>query len=63
MAVSCRTVSLGRSLIGYAFGAAILIAHGDPDGGDEGGRDGVRSAAKSDDYCAAKQHLLIKPLR
>ena len=62
MAVSCRTVSLGHVLIDYAFGAAILIAHGDPDGGDEDGRDGVRSAAKSGGYCAAKTTPLIKTL-
>ena len=39
-------------LIDYAFSAAIPIAHGDPDGGDKDGRDGVRSAVKSGSYCA-----------
>ena len=47
MAVSCRTVSLGHALIEYDFGAVILIAHINPDGGDDGGRDNVRSAVKS----------------
>ena len=35
MAVNCRTFSLGHVLMGYAFGAAIRIACGDLDGGDE----------------------------
>ena len=54
MAVSCQTFSLGHVLMGYAFGAAIRIAYGDLDGGDEDGRGGVRSAVKSGGYCAAK---------
>ena len=54
MALSCRTFSLVHLLIDYAFGAAIRIAYGDPDGGDEDGRDGVRSAVKSGGCCAAK---------
>ena len=33
-------------IIDYAFGAALPIAHGDLDGGNEYGRDGVHSAAK-----------------
>ena len=37
----------------YDFGAAIRIAYGDPNDGDEDGRDGVRSAVKYG-YCAAK---------
>ena len=32
MAVSFQTASLGHVLIDYAFGAAILIAHGNLDG-------------------------------
>ena len=54
MAVSCVTFSLGPILIDYAVGGAIAIAHGDRDGGDEDGRDGVRRAAKSGGYCVAK---------
>ena len=54
MALSCRTFSLVHLLIDYAFLAAIRIAYGDPDGGDEDGRDGARSAIKSGDCCAAK---------
>ena len=38
------------------------IAHGDLDGGDKDGHDGVRSAAKSGGYCAAKTTSLIKTL-
>ena len=48
--------------MGYVFGAAIRIAYGDPDGGDDDSRDGVRSAAKSGGYCAAKTTPLIKTL-
>ena len=44
------------------FGAAITIAHGNPNGGDEDSHDSVRSAAKSDGYCAAKTTPLIKIL-
>ena len=62
MALSCRIFSLGHLLIDYAFGAAIRIAYGDPDGGDEDGRDGARSAVKSGGYCAAKTTPLVKPL-
>ena len=40
--------------MGYAFGAAIRIAYGDPNGSDEDGRDGVRSAVKSGGCYAAK---------
>ena len=54
MALSCRTFSLVHLLIDYAFGAAIRIAYGDRDGGDEDGRNGVRSAVKSGGCCAAK---------
>ena len=60
--LSCRTFSLGRLLIDYALDAANPIAHGDPDGGDEDGRDGVRNAVKSGGYCAAKTTSLIKTL-
>ena len=49
-------------LLDYAVGNAIAIAHDDPDGGDEDGRDGVCSAAKSGGYCAAKTTPLIKTL-
>ena len=63
MALICRTFSLVRLLIDYAFGAAIRIAYSNRDGGNEDGRDGVRSVVKSGSYCAAKQLLLIKPLR
>ena len=42
--------------------ATIAIVQGDPDGGDEDGRDGVRSAAKSGGYCAAKTTPLIRTL-
>ena len=38
------------------------MAHVDPNGDDEDGRDGVRSAAKSGGYCAVKTTLLIKTL-
>ena len=62
MAVSYQTVSLGRLLIDYAFDDAILIAHGDPDGGDKDGRDGVRSAAKSGGHCATKSRLANVPI-
>ena len=60
IAVSCQTFSLSRILIYYVFCAAIPIAHGNPDGGDEDGRDGVRSAAKSGSYL--KTTPLIKTL-
>ena len=40
MALSRLTFSLLNILIDYAFGAAIRIAYGDRDGGDEDGRDG-----------------------
>ena len=33
-------------LIDYVFGVAIDVARGDPDGGDEDGRDDVCRAAK-----------------
>ena len=46
----------------YAIGAVILIAHTDPDGGDEDGHDGMRSNAKSGDYCAAKTTPLVTTL-
>ena len=54
VALSCRTFSFVHMLVDYAFGAAILIAYGDCDGGDEDGRDGARSAVKSGGCCAAK---------
>ena len=60
MAVSCRNFSYGHLLMGDAFGAAIRIAYGDPDGGDEDGRDGARSAVKSGGYCAAKTTPSLK---
>ena len=62
MALSCRIFSLGLILIDYALGATICIAYGDPDGGDEDGRDGSLSAVKSGGYCAAKTTPLVKPL-
>ena len=62
IAVSCRTISLGHALINNAFGAAILIAHDDPEGGDEDGRGGMRSAAKPGSYYTAKKTPLIKTL-
>ena len=45
--MSCRTFSLGHVLIDYVFGATIIIARGDGNGGDENGRDSVPRAAKS----------------
>ena len=54
MTVSCQTFSLGHILIDYVFGAAIPIAHGDHNDGDEDSCDDVRRAAKSGDYCVAK---------
>ena len=62
MALSRLAFSLLNILIDYAFGAAIRIAYGDRDGGDEDGRDGVHSAVKSGGCCAAKTISLIKPL-
>ena len=62
MALSCRIFSLVHLLVDYAFGAAIHIAHGDPDGDDEDSRDDTRSAVKSGGCCAAKTIPLIKPL-
>ena len=63
MALSCRTFSLGHVLVDYGFGATIRIAYGDRDGSDEDGRDGARSAVKSDAAAPQKQQSLIKPLR
>ena len=54
MALSYRTFSLVHLLVDYAFGAAIGIAYCDRDGGDEDGRDGVRSAVRPGGCCAAK---------
>ena len=48
--------------MGYAFSTAVLIAYGDSDGGNEDGRDSVRSVVKSGGCCAAKTIPLIKPL-
>ena len=62
MALSYRTFSLVHLLIDYAFGAIIRIAYGDPDGGDEDGRDSGRSAVKSGGCCAAKTTPLVKPV-
>ena len=62
MALTSRIFSLDRLLIDYIFGAAICIAYGDPDGGDEDSRDGVRNTVKSGGYCAAKTTPLVKPL-
>ena len=47
MALSCQAFSLVHLLIDYAFGAAIRIAYGDRDGGNEDGHDEVCSAVKS----------------
>ena len=63
MALSYRTFSLVYLLVDYAFGAAIRIAYGNRDGGDEDGRDGACSAVKSGGCCAAKTIPLIKPWR
>ena len=52
--LSCRSFSLVYLLPDCAFGAAIRIAYGDHDDGDEDGRDDVRSAVKSGCCCAAK---------
>ena len=60
MAVSCRTFSLGHILIDCVSGTAIAIARGDRDGGNEDDRDGMRRAAKSGGYCAAKSTPPIK---
>ena len=60
MTVSCQTFSLGHILIDYVFGAAIPIAHGDHNDGDEDSCDDVRRAAKSGDYCVAKTTSPIK---
>ena len=43
VALSYGTFSLAYLLVEYAFGAAICIAYGDRNGGDEDGRDGARS--------------------
>ena len=40
--------------MGYAFGAAIRIAYGNHDGGDEDDREGARSAVKSGDCCVTE---------
>ena len=63
VALSCRTFGLVHVLIDHSFGAAIPIAHGDPDGDDEDIRsDGVHSAVKSGGYYSAKTIPLIKIL-
>ena len=54
-----RTFSLGPILVDHAGGGAVTIVHSDCDGGDEDGRGGVRRAAKSGGYCAAKATLPI----
>ena len=54
VALSYRIFSLVHLLVDYAFGAAIRIAYGDRDGGNEDGRDGARSAVRSGGCCAAK---------
>ena len=54
MALRYRTFSLVHLLVDYAFGAVIRITYGDRDGGSENGRDGARSAVKSDGCCTAK---------
>ena len=43
--LSYRTISLGRILIDYAFGAAIAIVHGHREGHRRDASDGVRRAA------------------
>ena len=53
IAVSCRTFSLGHTLIGYVFDF-------DRDGGDEDSHCNVRRVAKSDGYCATKTTPPIK---
>ena len=52
--------SIGHILINCVFGAAINIAHGDPDGVDKDGRDNVRHATKLGGYCATKATPPIK---
>ena len=54
VALSYRTFSLAYLLVDYAFGAAICIAYGDCDGGDEDGRDSARNAVRSGGCCASK---------
>ena len=49
--------------MGYAFGAAIRIAYGNHDGGNEDGCDGARSAVKSGGCCVAKTNPPNKSLR
>ena len=49
-------------IIDYVFGTAIDIAHGNPNGGDEDGRDGVCRAAKLGGYCVVKLPPPIAPL-
>ena len=56
-----RTFSLGPILVDHAGGGAIVTVHSDCDGGDEEGRGGVRCAAKSGGYCAAKATPSIAP--
>ena len=60
MAVSWQPISLGHVLTGYAFHTAILIAHGNPDGGRT-----VTTACVALSSQAAtvpqKQHLSSKP--
>ena len=46
MALSYRIFSLVHLLVDYVFGAAIRIAYGDRDGGDEDDRHGSRSAVR-----------------
>ena len=60
MNVSCRTFSLDHTLIDYAVGSAIPIAHGNHNGGNEGGCDCVHRAAKSGGYCVAKTTAPLK---
>ena len=58
----CVIFSLDPILVDYAVVSAIAIAQSNCDGGDEGGREDVRSATKSGGYCAAKTAPLFKTL-
>ena len=49
-----RTFSLDPIPVDHAAGGAIAIVHGNCDGGNEDGRGGMRRAANSGGYCAAK---------
>ena len=58
--LSHRTFSLAYLLVDYVFSAAIRIAYGDRDGGDQDDRDSARSVVRSGGCCAAKTTPLYK---